>query len=207
MAAKQWKPALEHYQQLLDEYPDHALAPKAKDGAHQATLAIELDNVRTLLTPGTDGQPLYCTKPAPYSGAAPYTPGRPNPALMYGATDYTNRLPAEWKAADAANAVVVLCAGAPEFGAPTQTCGYDYGIGYTQYSEITFHNVAIPIRILEIKTARVVADVRIEIGGASCPDTVQYTGYGYTDLGPPADMYVTPSDADVNAAFAPLITP
>jgi hypothetical protein len=204
MAANQWQSALERYQQLLNQYPDHKLVPRAREGVQQATLAIELANVRTLLTGTT---PEYCTKPAQYSGAAPYGPGKSNPALMFGADDYTNRLPAEWKATDAANAVLVLCAGAPEFGTPVETCGYDYGIGYTQYTDVTFHKVKIPVNTFELRTGRAVVSGWVEIGGASCPPTVQYTEVGYTDFGPPSDMYVTPSDADVHAGFAPLITP
>jgi hypothetical protein len=204
MAAQQWQPARDRYQQLLDQYPDHKLAPQAKDGVQKATLAIELANVTTLLT-GTP--PQYCTNPAAYSGAAPFGAGKANPALFYSADDYTNRLPAEWKAPDAANAVLVVCAGTPEFGAPVETCGYDYGIGYTQYKVITFHKVKIPLRAFELKTGRVVIDGWVEVGGASCPPTVQYTEIGYADFGPPSDMYVTPSDADVQAGFAPVITP
>lgn len=204
MAANKWPEARERYQQLLDEYPGHELAPRATTGVQQATLAIELDNVRTLLT---GSAPEYCTTPAGYSGAVPYAAGKANPAMIFGADDYTNRLPAEWKATDAANAVLVVCAGTAEFGTPVETCGYDYGPGYSQYTNVSFDKVKIPLRAFELKTGRLVVDGWVEVGGATCPPTVQYTDFGFTDFGPPADMYVTPSDADVHAGFAPLITP
>lgn len=205
MAASNWTLARERYQQLLDEYPDHDLAPRAQEGVTKATQALELANVRQLLTTTTGGQPSYCTTPAPYSGAVAYGATRPNRALFYGNAEYTDRLPAEWKATDAADAVLIVCAGASEFGTPVETCPYEAPISPLGYTDVTFKRVAIPVRVFEVKTGRLVADLRVEIGGASCPPILQYTGF--SALGPPSEVYVTPSDPDVHAGFTTLINP
>jgi hypothetical protein len=68
-AAKDWKSARTRYQQLLDQYPGDGLTAKARNGIKQATLTIELANVRSLLAGSTDTQPDYCSTPARYSGA------------------------------------------------------------------------------------------------------------------------------------------
>ncbi|HEY0803455.1 MAG TPA: hypothetical protein VGD84_00250 [Pseudonocardiaceae bacterium] len=97
MAANDWAAARSRYQQLLDLYPGNELTAKAEEGVRQATLAIELANVRSLLQGSTGTQPAYCSQPAQYGGAAPYGKGT-NPALFYGNDEYTNRLPAQWRA-------------------------------------------------------------------------------------------------------------
>ena len=205
LANSNWTLARERYQQLLDEYPDHDLAPRAQEGVTKATQGIELANVRQLLTTTTGGQPSYCTTPAPYSGAVAYGATRPNRALFYGNAEYTDRLPAEWKATDAADAVLIVCAGTTAFGTPVETCPYEAAISPLGYTDVTFKRVAIPVRVFEVKTGRLVADTQVEIGGTSCPAILQYTGF--SALGPPSEVYVTPADPDVHAGFAPLITP
>lgn len=205
LAASSWVPARERYQQLLDEYPDHDLAPRAQEGVTKATQGMELANVRQLLTTTTGGQPSYCSTPAPYSGAVAYGATRPNRALFYGNAEYTDRLPAEWKATDAADAVLIVCAGASEFGTPVETCPYEATISPLGYTNVTFKRIAIPVRVFEVKTGRLVADLRVEIGGASCPPILTYTGF--SAFGPPSEVYVTPADPDVHAGFTTLINP
>ncbi|QRP47748.1 hypothetical protein [Amycolatopsis sp. FDAARGOS 1241] len=73
--------------------------------------------------------------------------------------------------------------------------------------EVTFPKVAIPVKAYELRTGRLVSDTKIEIGGTSCPRTMHYTSYPSTDLGPPSDLQVEASAADVRAAFAGLVTP
>ncbi|MGI3200270.1 hypothetical protein ACRJ4W_20710 [Streptomyces sp. GLT-R25] len=128
MADSSWQNALAHYEQLLDRYPGDDLADKARKGARKATQSIELANVRSLLTPGgTGSQPEYCSRPAKYSGAKPMGKGT-NRALFYtGNTygqDYSDKLPGSWKAADAADAVLVVCMGEDTFGSSVRTCPY-----------------------------------------------------------------------------------
>jgi hypothetical protein len=207
MAANNWTEARTDYQQLIDDYPMSSLKARAQEGVTKATQAIELANVRQLLTTTAGSQPAYCTSPAPYSGAVPYGATRPNRGLFYGNDEYTNRLPAEWKATDAADAVMIVCAGASEFGTPVETCPYESTLSPLGYSDVTFKNVSIPVRVYEVKTARLLADIRIEIGGASCPAVLEYYAPGYLDLGPPSETYVTPSDPDVHSAFNPLVNP
>ncbi|MCI2415909.1 hypothetical protein MOQ72_00600 [Saccharopolyspora sp. K220] len=208
MAANDWQQARAHYQQLLDQYPGHELAAKAGEGVTRATQAIELANVRGLLQPPSEGeQPAYCANPAPYSGAAPYGVAGPDRAMLFGNDEYTNRLPADWKAADAADAVLVICAGDTEYGAPVETCPYESTFALDGYDDVTFRKTAIPVRVYEVRTGRLVADTRVEIGGASCPEVLEYTTYNYLDVGPPSEVYVAASDPDIGAAFAALITP
>ncbi len=64
---------------------------------------------------------------------------------------------------------------------------------------MTFCRVALPVRVYELRTGRLVTDTRVEIGGTSCPSVIY--GDGTTK------MYVTPSDSQVQAAFRPLISP
>jgi hypothetical protein len=198
MAAEQWQPALDRYQQLLEEYPDHELAAKAQEGVTKATQAIELANVRQLLTlTGAGGQPEYCTSPAGYSAAAPYGAASPNRAMVFG-DDHAGRLPPDWMAADAAGAVMVICAGEAQFGTPVETCSYEATPGSSIFTPVTFHRIAVPVRMFELKTGKLINDTRVEIGGASCPATI----FGLENT-----RYVEPSDGDIHAAYSPLINP
>ncbi len=171
----------------------------------KATLAIELANVRSLLSsPGTGELPAYCDSPAPYSGAKPYRPGKPNRSLLYGNTIQTGKIPASWRAKDAADAVVVICADVSHHGAPVRTCPYvpDSRPGYVTY--VTFHKIAIPLKLYEVRTGKLVRKLTLEINGTSCPDVVEYRSYGI-DTGPPSQMYVAAPVATVRAAFRPLM--
>jgi hypothetical protein len=208
LAAGDWPAARDHYRQLLDEYPGHDLAPEATTGAREATQAIELANVRGLLAPQAGGAlPAYCATPAPYSGAAPFVSNAPNRALVFGNEAHTGKIPPGWLAREAADAVVVICAGETEYGTPVQTCPYEATLGLFGYQDVTFRKIAIPVRVFEVRTARLVAEFKVEIGGASCPPVLEYTSYSYTDFGPPSEVYVTASITDVQAAFRPLLTP
>ncbi|MFD1149867.1 hypothetical protein ACFQ3T_22270, partial [Saccharothrix hoggarensis] len=203
-----WEQARAGYQQLLDEYPGHELAARAEEGVRKATLAIELANVRRLLTaPHGTVQPPYCKTAAPYSGAPAYRAQSPNRAMVFGNPTYSGKLPAEWLAPDAAEAVLVICAGETEFGAPVQTCPYEADVAIGGRKDVTFHKIAIPVRVFELRTGQLVADTRVEIGGASCPAILSYTSHASLDLGPPSQVYVTASDADVHAGFNGLINP
>jgi hypothetical protein len=203
MAARDWEPARTLYQQLLDEYPDHELAPKAQQNVRKATLEIELATVRPKLGPNATEQPAYCDSPSPYSAAAPYRPGRPNRALLYGSPPNTNKIPAGWLASDVTNAVVVICAGESEYGAPVDTCLYDSTTDPGVSGWVTFRKIAIPLRVFEVRTGRQVASFKVEIGGASCPAFLSW--YGSTT--PPPNEYVAAAPTDVQAAFRPLLIP
>ncbi|MFI5612684.1 hypothetical protein [Amycolatopsis sp. NPDC051903] len=201
LAAGDWQHAEPRYQQALDQFPDSGVTAKATDGVRKAKLAGELANVRALLQTSQ-----YCTEPAAYSGAAPYGKGT-NRAVFTGGGDFTGRLPAEWRTDDPAQAVLVVCAGEPGDGTAVRTCPYENKRFPEFPDEVTFHKIAIPVKAYELRTGRLVSDTKIEIGGTSCPEVVHYTSYLYTDLGPPSDLQVEASDADVRAAFAGLVTP
>ncbi|WP_207944989.1 hypothetical protein [Actinomadura rubrisoli] len=201
MATEQQEGARTRYQQLLDQYPSDGLAAKARTGVREATLAIELANVRSLLEDSDGTQPEYCSSPAKYSGAAPYGKGT-NRALFYGNDKYTNKLPARWRTTDPAKAVLVVCADDREYGARVQTCLYTNK--YVRSPKpVTFRKIAIPVKVYELRTGKRVVDTKVQIDGTSCPSVLHYTAY--VDRTPPSKVYVTASDADVRAAFSSLI--
>ncbi|HVV12593.1 hypothetical protein [Amycolatopsis sp.] len=204
LAGQNWTDAQRRYQQLLDQYPGNELTGKAQDGVRRAGLALELADVTALLGGSAESAPQYCAAPGHYSAAAPYGKGV-NHALVYGNTDYTSRLPADWKADGPGNAVLVLCTGDATYGTPTRTCGYNADDSTGGATDVTFHKIAIPVRAFELRTGNVVADTTVEIGGTSCPYFLSYTTFGDYDHGPGTDQYVDPSDDDIRAAFAPVI--
>ncbi|MFE9207250.1 tol-pal system YbgF family protein [Micromonospora sp. NPDC007230] len=209
-----WQQARERYEQLLDQYPDHELATKARDKVKQATLAIELANVRDLLDDGYGSSlPSYCDKPAPYSGAAPYRRNMVNRALLYGpelasahnSYNYRGKLPASWLTGDVTKATLVICAGETQFGARVNTCPYENDFLIQGYSFVTFRKVIIPVRVYELRTGRLVKSIKVHLRGSSCPRVLKYrTLSGLTNIGPPSEVYVTPSTSHVRAAFGPL---
>jgi hypothetical protein len=202
-ATNEWETARTYYQQLLDQYPGHELTTRAQAGVTKATQAIELANVRDLLQQPSDaGLPAYCSRPAAYSAAAPYGPGT-NRAVFVGDGEFPGRLPAEWRAGDAAEAVLVVCVGEQEHGAPVRTCHYTREGGGGS-GNVTFHDIAVPVQAYELRTGNLVFDARVEIGGASCPQS--FFSFGAVGSGPPPQWPVEPSDGNVRDAFAPLIT-
>ncbi|ONH30903.1 hypothetical protein BL253_11955 [Pseudofrankia asymbiotica] len=212
LASSDWEPARTQYQRLLDQYPGDKLAGKATDGIRKATQQVELAHVRELLGTGSGGgQPAYCSNPAPYSGAAPHGGDGPYRTLLRGDNTYVGQLPAEWLTDDVANAVLVVCAGAKEYGDTVRTCSYETHFGVFGSKDVAFKKIAVPIRVYEVQTGRLVSDLRVQVNGPNCPSTISYTSYGYVDTGPPSEMYVDASDADVTAAvrgaLAPVIAP
>ncbi|WP_199853314.1 tol-pal system YbgF family protein [Plantactinospora sp. BC1] len=207
MAASNWEAARTRYQQLLDQYPGQELNARAVEGVKRAGLAIELANVRRLLEGPTSTRPEYCTKPAPYSAAAPYTRGRTNRALFYGDEEYTRKLPAAWRATDVTTAVLVVCVSQKEYGTTVRTCPYENKISSRFPTYVAFRKIAIPVQAYELRTGKLVVNAKVEISGSSCPRVLTYTRYtGLIDIGPPSEVYVTASDANVRSAFRSLIS-
>ncbi|MEU5344923.1 hypothetical protein AB0H18_29530 [Streptomyces sp. NPDC020766] len=207
MTDSSWQEALAHYERLLDRYPGDDLADKARKGARKATQSIELANVRSLLAPGSGTQPEYCSHPAKYSGAKSMGKGT-NRALFYtGNTygqDYADKLPGSWKAADAADAVLVVCMGEDTYGTSVRTCPYQgRSSGSTTY--VTFRKIAVPVRVYEVRTGKLVAKRKIQINGSSCPASITYFSSNDSDSGPPSTTYVSESKSDVRSAFRPLV--
>ncbi|WP_086782529.1 tetratricopeptide repeat protein, partial [Crossiella equi] len=201
---KDWDKARAHLRQLLDQYPGHPLTPRAREGEHKAVLEIELRTVRGLVK---GSSPAYCDKPAQYQ-AAPEPGGGTNRTLVIGDDEYTKRLPGEWKVDDAARAQLVLCAGKAEMGTPVRTCPYQGKGAFAKFPrEVTFRKIAIPVKVFELRTGRLVKDQRVEIGGAVCPRVLHYTRYtNLVDIGPPGEVYVDAKDDDVRGAFQGLVT-
>lgn len=194
MVANDFRVAQHRYQQLLDEYPGHELTGKAQEGVTKARLAAELAHVRNL-------HGGYCGRPAAYSGAPEFRRGAVNRAVIWGNREHVEKLPVDWLTQDVGEAVLVVCTGQTEFGAPTQTCPYRNS-RTGRLGGVTFRKIAIPVKAYELRTGNLVADTRVEIGGTSCPSVFFASGDG-----PPPNRYVSPSDVDVRAAYAAVIAP
>lgn len=194
--ARSWTDAKARYQQLLDQYPGNALTAKAQEGVKQATQGLELQHLFTL------GQN-YCTTPAVYSGAAPYVKGAANRAVVYHSDTYDDlylkKIPTGWQA-DVSQAVMVVCIGERDAGAPIRTCPYR-SESDGKVRNVTFSKMAFPVKAYEVRTGKLVVDTRVEIGGAVCPSTV--TSFGENDQ---LRMVAEPSDDDIRDAFAPVFT-
>ncbi|MGW0842830.1 tetratricopeptide repeat protein [Streptomyces sp. NPDC002787] len=201
MAKDSWEAARTHYNQLLDRYPDDGLADQARKGARKATLSIELANVQDLLAGGSGSQPEYCSSPAKYSGAKPMGKGT-NRALFYAYdeynTDFSEQLPGSWKAGGAADATLVVCMGEQTYGSSVETCSYYKSGSSGASANVTFHKIAVPVKVYELRTGKLVAKRTIQISGESCPWSI-YTSANSTS------EYVTESKSDVRSAFKPLV--
>lgn len=202
MAEDAWPQARARYQDLLDEYPDDTRTDRARSGVRKATLAIELDQVRNLIESTSDAESGYCDSPARYSGAPPYRKGF-NRALFLGDTEYTGRLPGDWRTGDPAKAALVVCADTAENGAAVETCYYKNDKSKYFPYEVTFHKAKIPLKVYELRTGKRIDPRSVQISGSSCPRSLYYEYYTY-DLGP-GDQFVTPSKSDVKNAFRPVV--
>jgi hypothetical protein len=204
MGKKSWTAAKARYQQLLDQYPHDAKAATAKAGVTKADLSIQLDHVNGLLEQVGSEEPKYCTSPARYSGAPAPHKGI-NKSLIYGNSTYTDDLPDSWQAPEASVATYVVCVGDDKDGRAVRTCPYKGGIFTAFPEDVTFHKIAIPVKVYELRTGKLVSHRTIQISGKSCPATLSYTEYDGIDTGPSDDQYVDPSTSDVRDAFSPLI--
>lgn len=189
-----WATARTTYQRLVTTYPKAKQAAKARAGVVKATLAIELDAVRSLVQGGS-----YCESPAKYSGAKPYHRGFNTAIFLGDGSQYADQLPAAWSIDDPYRATIVVCTEAAGMGAAVQTCPYvpesnPYG---GEVSYVTFRKVTVPAKVYELRTGRLVLNTVVTMSGEACPYRLNniYTG----------DESVTPSDAQVQAAFRPLV--
>ncbi|MEV1080889.1 hypothetical protein AB0I98_21990 [Streptomyces sp. NPDC050211] len=204
MRESKWKDARTRYERLLDQYPDDDLTGRAGKGVKKATQNIELDTVRGLLAAEDYEQPEYCSHPVKYSGAGRVGKGV-NRALFPGDDEYAGQLPASWRADAVEDAVLVVCVGDGTFGSAVRTCPYEYGSD--SVTNVTFHKIAMPVKVYELRTGKLVTNRKIQIDGSSCPPSVSYYEYGYDsdDSGPDPDDYVQESKSDVRDAFRPLV--
>ncbi|MEV5013667.1 hypothetical protein ACIGW1_05890 [Streptomyces sp. NPDC053780] len=199
LADEQWVNARDMYQRLLDEHPGDDRADDARGGIRKAGLAIQLSDVRSLVTEAESMSTGYCRKPAKYAGAPAYREGRSR-ALFVGhteATEYTDKLPEAWKAGDAADAALVVCADETEAGDVVETCRYRDHNG--RIGSVRFNKLAVRVKAYALRTGKLVTDRRVQMGGESCPGLLRY----FDSL--PSRMAVTPSAADVREAFEPVV--
>ncbi|MCT2588803.1 hypothetical protein LHJ74_02420 [Streptomyces sp. N2-109] len=199
-----WKKARTHYQHLLDEHPDDARTGEARSGVKKATLAIELDNVRGLVDSAVDASSGYCDAPAQYSGAPKYRKGE-NRALFLGDSEYTGKLPGDWRTEDPAKAALVVCADTAKNGAAVETCDYENDRSEFLPHQVTFYKVKIPLKVYELRTGKRLDPREVQISGGSCPSVLRYEYYGTADLGP-GDQFVSTAKSGVRDAFRSVIT-
>ncbi|KAF4410258.1 tetratricopeptide repeat protein [Streptomyces lycii] len=199
-----WQQARTRYQRLVDEYPDGPLAGEARSGAEKARVRIELDDVRRLVAATHDASSGYCDAPAKYSEAPAHRKGT-NRALFLGDTEYTGKLPGDWRTDDPAEAALVVCAGAAENGAAVDTCYYENDTSAHLPHQVTFHKVKIPLKVYELRTGKRIDPRSVQIGGGSCPAVLHYEYYGTYDYGP-GDQLVSTAKSDVRDAFRPVVT-
>ncbi|MFA3876268.1 hypothetical protein ABS735_21695 [Streptomyces sp. MMCC 100] len=195
MTDEEWADARDSYQRLLDEHPGDGRADDAREGIRKASLAIELIQVRNLLDEADSMDSGYCRNPAKYSAAPAYRKGRSG-AVFVGDTEYTDKLPQEWRAATS-DAALVVCTDETEAGDTVETCQYRDHKGHI--GSVTFNKLAVRVKAYALRTGKLVTDRTVQIGGESCPGTLGYFG------SLPPGMAVTPSDADVRDAFGPVV--
>ncbi|MEU2066929.1 hypothetical protein [Streptomyces anulatus] len=204
MGERKWKQARAHYQRLLDAYPDEPLTGKARSGVKKAGLAIELDEVRTLIGATYSAGSGYCDKPAKYSAAPPYRKGV-NRALFLGNTDYTGKLPAGWRTDDPVKAALVVCADTAKNGTAVESCYYENNKFKHFPRRVTFHKVKVPLKVYELRTGKRVDPRSVQIGGKSCPAVLRYEYFGTYDYGP-GDQFVSTTKSGIGDAFRPVVT-
>jgi len=197
--AGQWRAASYRYQELIGQYPSAAITPKARAALAVVALKVQLLDLRNLIAAGQ-----YCDSPAAYGGAPAYRRGV-NRALFLGETnDYLDQLPRQWKTDVPTNASVVICTEAVEDGPAIRTCPYTReGQSYTFYR--TFRKVVVPVKIYALRTGRLVRDGKVTINGEACPMIYTDTSGLLPPIGGTISTPVEPSDANVRAAFQPLL--
>ncbi|MFH8528869.1 hypothetical protein ACH4GE_10670 [Streptomyces tendae] len=195
MFTEDWPGARERYQRLLDEYPDDIRADAARKGVGKAGLAIELDRITELVAAADSMGSGYCRKPAKYSRAPAYRKGRTS-AVFVGDTEYTDKLPEEWRT-DTAHASLVVCTGEAKAGDVVETCQYEDHNG--NIGSVRFNKLAVRVKGYALRTGKLVVDRTVQLGGESCPGVLRY----FDAL--PSRMAVTPSNGDVRAAFGPVV--
>lgn len=205
-AKADWANARSMYQLLVNRYPRAKQAVRARAGVQnanyqilQAKIRAELARVRGLVTSGG-----YCSTPAKYS-PAPRLRGGVNRAVFSGASEYTSKLPSQWKGTTADNAALVVCAGEETQGAAVRTCRYTPFIGSGGSDTwVTFYKIQVPVRVYELRTGRLIRTSKLQISGSVCPATITYTTYN--GIGSPdTEQDVKPTAATIRAAFQPLV--
>ncbi|MGZ0153305.1 hypothetical protein ACXJJ3_40010 [Kribbella sp. WER1] len=205
LAKSDWTGARSTYALLVQRYPHAKQADRARAGLKkadyeilQAQIQAELARVRGLVSSGG-----YCATPAKYSPAPKLRSGV-NRAVFEGGTNYTSKLPSQWKGTTADNAAMVICAGKDTQGSAVRTCDYTAPSAVGGRIAVTFHKISVPVQVYELRTGRLITRTAVQIDGSACPATIYYTtfhGFGIPDQ----DQYVRATNATVQAAFRPLV--
>ncbi|MFD3401058.1 hypothetical protein ACFWUU_10295 [Kribbella sp. NPDC058693] len=206
MAKADWASARSTYQLLVSRYPRAKQAVRARAGVQsanyqilQAKIRAELARVRGLVSSGG-----YCSTPAKYS-PAPRLRNGVNRAVFSGASEYTSKLPSQWKGTTADNAALVVCAGEETQGAAVRTCRYTPFIGSGGSDTwVTFYKIQVPVRVYELRTGRLIRTGKLQISGSVCPATISYTTYNGVGF-PDTQQDVRPTASTIRAAFQPLV--
>ena len=204
-AKASWTQARATYVRLIDRYPKAKQTVRAQAGVHKADQAIlqakikaELDRVRGLVTSGE-----YCAKPAKFS-LAPRLRSGVNRTVFAGTDTYTEKLPSQWKGTTADNSAMVICSSDETQGSAVRTCPYTSIIGSSGTHYVTFHKIAVPVKVYELRTGRLLQKTTVQISGSVCPSTISYTTYNGVGA-PDPDQYVRETAATIQAAYRPLV--
>ncbi|WP_371403049.1 hypothetical protein OHA10_34795 [Kribbella sp. NBC_00662] len=205
-AKSDWVNARSMYQLLVSRYPRAKQAVRARSGVQnanyqilQAKVRAELARVRNLVSSGG-----YCSTPRKYS-PAPRLRGGVNRAVFSGASEYTSKLPSQWKGTTADNSALVVCAGEETQGTAVRTCRYTPFIGSGGSDTwVTFYKIQVPVRVYELRTGRLIRTSKLQISGSVCPATITYTTYNGVGF-PDTEQDVKPTAATIRAAFQPLV--
>ncbi|MFF6956331.1 hypothetical protein [Streptomyces sp. NPDC008317] len=98
----------------------------------------------------------------------------------------------------------MVCVGDKDYGTTVTTCPYENKLLPDFPREVKFRKIAIPVKVFELRTGKLVSSRTVQIGGGSWPGSLSYTTYGTIDTGPPSEVYVTPSTSDIRSLFRPL---
>jgi hypothetical protein len=190
------------YQRLVNRPGTDPLADRAKKGIAKATEQLELIKVQNLF--GDRGTIAYCGTPARYSGApAPHKGLNRTNLIDLSGIGIDSIVPDAWLTTDPSKTVYVVCTDTKQNGPATRTCPYHSISNPTLGADVTFHKVAVPVKVYELRTGRLIINRELAINGTSCPKNfteVSSTGY------PPSDTLVDPSPTDIQSTFRPLIT-
>lgn len=188
--------ALDAYQALLERYPDDDLAEQARTGVTNAETAIEGERVRTLLANHS-----YCTTPAPYRAAPAYAGGpKPHLVLSEGSPEFTDDVPAQWRAGDYSNATLVLCVTGPTEGDTLRNCNYEGGY------RVSLKAPRYAVKVYELRTGTVVVDTTVNLASTGCPSVLRWQcTYTNPNCPPPPTVMGTQSDSAVGNTIRPWV--
>lgn len=188
--------ATARYQQVLDGYPGAPQAEQARQGLAAAATGQQDLDARQRIT-------RYCDEPFGYPPAPAVGPGINRAIIFDGSRFLSAKYLVEWAIQEPTQAVLVVCIGSRENGSAGQTCDYVWPGGE---GPVTFYRAAFPVRVYELRSGRELFDSKVQIGNATCVNTIDYETFG-PFLGRPYDQYAEVTGPEVSAALVRALQP